>query len=138
MSSLLLAHVHHLPYEEMDCLGMVGYLHPILLHFPIVLIYMTGVCELLKKREVARFLILSAGILTPLTTLTGLLWKGHMHELYHWHKLLGLATTSIILTTAVFQVKEKRVFYLLFLTLSIVLVTFTSLLGGLMTFGTPF
>ncbi|NGX50717.1 MAG: hypothetical protein K1060chlam2_00567 [Chlamydiae bacterium] len=133
----------------------IGNFHPILLHFPIALIVMTAVAELIGMKspsplfkQAARFMISAAALTALPTALLGLAYGydvsyDELHSLlFWWHRSLGLSTALLALITASFkelQIRGKigRSAYLICLTLLLLLVTATAFLGGEMTFG-PF
>lgn len=132
-------------------LQWIGSFHLILLHFPIALINMLAVSELcfsLYKRLIfdlsSRFLLISAAILTPLTSLIGLIYSfsftyaGMMEEFLFWHMWLGISTAAVTVIAAFFRERWGRgTIYLFFLILLVLMVNFTGFFGGGMTFG-PF
>lgn len=138
---------HHEKTESW--LEWVGRFHFLFLHFPIALISMTLIAELiyLWRKEVeikaaARFMLLSAAALTIPTALLGLLlrssatYSGALSSMINWHLGLGLATTFFAFF--VFYLRERygqTRFYYGSLGILFLLVTFTGFAGGCCTFG---
>lgn len=129
---------------------LLGSFHFIFLHFPIALIYMTGVAEILslfKKKNnfdtTARFMLISAAVLVIPTIFTGLLYRwdvayeGKLVSYIFWHMWMGVFTaifTIIVAMMRQFFGKTKWYYYsLIFLIISI---SVTAFLGGSITHGT--
>ncbi|MBA2369052.1 MAG: hypothetical protein H0V82_08535 [Candidatus Protochlamydia sp.] len=137
-----------------DWILKIGGLHLVFLHFPIALITMTVLAEILNIRyknplyeNAARFMLISAAVLTPLTALLGFalgfgqFYEGTMNDIYSWHRYFGIVTTILVLWAV--RLRENyftgkalhlRSYYicLLFLFISLNL---TGLLGGALAFG---
>lgn len=121
----------------------VGSWHLVLLHFPIALITMAVVAEGLRfclKREFpARFLLLSAAILSPITALLGWVYshsftyEGLMDTYLHWHMWLGI--TTAVLSIWIVCIRERSPLYYLLLSALFMLVCLVGYFGGAMTFG---
>ncbi|CDZ81812.1 putative membrane protein [Candidatus Rubidus massiliensis] len=130
-------------------LQWIGTLHLIFLHFPIALINMVAISELLfalfKKpmfEIFSRFMLIAAAIIAPPTALLGLIYSysatynGLMETFLWWHMWFGISTA--IFTIAVTFTREyfgvSRLYYscvaFLFLMINI-----TGFFGGGMTFG---
>jgi uncharacterized membrane protein len=128
----------------------VGSFHLILLHFPIALINMLGISELLLvwlNRPIfdfsSRFLSVSSSVISPPTALLGLVYsysasyEGLMEIFLWWHMWLGLLTA--IFAVIVVLIREggvgigKLYYGCLFLLFS--LVNIAGFFGGGMTFG---
>ncbi|MCE2984019.1 MAG: hypothetical protein LW832_10710 [Parachlamydia sp.] len=127
----------------------VGEFHRVLTHFPIALIIMTGIAELLyiwKKKvlfdNAARFILISAAIFTPITALLGFalafgqVYEGIMNDIFAWHRYFGIVTTILVLWAVTLRenyqagkTKSLRGYYLclFFLIISLFL---TALLGS--------
>lgn len=127
----------------------IGSFHLILLHFPIALINMLAISELLwacyKKpifESSSRFLMISSAIVAPPTALLGFIYsysasyEGLMEIFLWWHMWLGILTAA--LTVALAFIKEKvgisRLYYA-GLFILFILVNVTGFFGGGMTFG---
>jgi uncharacterized membrane protein len=131
-----------------DLMLQVGNLHLFLLHFPIALIVMTVVAELLFvlfRRSIydyaARFMLLSAAIFAVPTAFAGLLlrysstYEGILAIYIWWHMIAGIAT--MLLTLYVAYLRERvglGRYYYLALALLFLLVNVTGLLGGWVAF----
>lgn len=98
---------------------LLGKLHPVLLHFPLVLILLGAAAECARWRGRAPWLASTAGWLLGLAALsaviaagTGWLLAAHEHirsdqrETLAWHRWLGVATA--IVSCAVWLVARKR------------------------------
>lgn len=129
-------------------LRLFGNYHFILLHFPIALIIMACVAELLfcwrKKVEydfVVNFLLISAAILVIPTAFSGLSLEesGSVTEklqpLLEWHEFFGFFTLSLTIITVIIRNFFKwRSLYLCCLFLLFISVIVTSHIGGMMAF----
>lgn len=131
----------------------IGNFHPIALHFPIALIIMTVIAELLgmKSRspifiQAARFMIIAAAITALPTALLGLAYGYEVSYdetlslIFWWHRFLGLSTAILAFVTVCFKELQLRkkigvTAYAISLSLLAILVTATGYLGGEMTFG---
>ena len=127
----------------------VGNFHPILLHFPIALITMAAVSELLffwngnpLFDQASRFMILSAAVTVIPTVLTGLAYgynaqyEGVMASYFWWHRFFGIFTALLAIITAVIrEFPSTRAAYYLCLFLLFISVNVTGFLGGSLTFG---
>lgn len=150
LNFFVFAHEDHQNEMSITWLQWVGSFHLILLHFPIALINMLAVAELLlilSKRPIfdfsSRFLIISAAILTPLTALLGLIYsfsftyEGLMETFLLWHMWLGISTAILAVVAAYIRERWGRTTtYLFCLILLLLLVNITGFFGGSMTFGT--
>lgn len=127
----------------------IGSFHLIFLHFPIALINMLAVSELLgylyrrsEFESVSRFLLISAAFLTPPTALLGLVYsysvsyEGFMETLLWWHRGLGVFTAILVVILALLRDRVSKAYYA-GLILLFVMVNATAFFGGGMTFG-PF
>lgn len=127
----------------------IGSFHLILLHFPIALINMLAVSEclfILFRRPIfefsAKFLLISAAIITPPTALFGLIYSysasyyGLIETFLLWHMWLGIS--SAILTVVLSFIRERMgisKFYYAFLAFLVLMINATGFFGGGMTFG---
>lgn len=132
----------------------VGNFHLILLHFPIALITMAAVSELLffwygnpLFDQASRFMVLAAAVTVIPTVLTGLAYgynvpyEGVMASYFWWHRFFGIFTALLAILTAVlreFSPQKSscpRAPYYLCLFLLFISVNVTAFLGGSLTFG---
>lgn len=126
-----------------------GQYHVIFVHFPIALIILAGVSELLfswKKDPnydfVTRFLLIASAILVIPTVLSGLSLEESgsvpeaMNEIIEWHEIFGLTTLILIFLTLFIRYWNGRSsLYFWSLAVLILSVIITSHLGGLVAFG---
>ena len=141
--------VEHSGGRPQSWIQWVGGFHLIFLHFPIALIAMTGVSELLfiwRRRPIydsaSRFMIIAAAVLAIPTALLGLVYSytatysGLLADFIWWHMWLGIST-GIFSIFVVFLRERKGIgkFYYVCLFLLFLLVNVTGYLGGGMTFG---
>lgn len=142
-------HLEHLEGRPQSWVEWIGSFHLIFLHFPIALIAMTGIAELLfvwRQRPIydsaSRFMIIAAAALAIPTALLGLTYSytatynGLLADFIRWHMWLGIATGIVAIFVAFFRLKWGigRLYYLCLFFLFI-LVNATGYLGGGMTFG---
>lgn len=127
----------------------VGSLHLILLHFPIALINMLALAEVLYiwlKRplfeDASRFLAVSAAVLSPPTALLGFIhsysapYGGLMETFLFWHMWTGFLTALLAVFAALIRVyKGPHAIYYGSLSLLVLLVNAVGYFGGAMTFG---
>ncbi len=127
----------------------IGSFHFIFLHFPIALIAMTAISELLfawYKRLIfdyaSRFMLIAAAVLAVPTALLGLTYSytatynGLLADFVWWHMWFGFVTA--ILAIFVAFIRESwgiSKFYYTCLVFLFLLVNVTGFLGGGMTFG---
>lgn len=127
----------------------IGSFHFIFLHFPIALIAMTGISELLFawcQRSIfdyaSRFMIIAAAVLAIPTAVLGLIYSytssysGLLADFIWWHMWAGISTT--IFAIFVVFLRERwgiSKLYYACLFLLFLLVNVTGYLGGGMTFG---
>lgn len=135
-------------------LASIGHFHLLFLHFPIALIVMTAVAELLwiwfknpLFTHAARFMILAAAIFALPTALLGLAlgysshFEGEQLDLYAWHRNFGLMTAGLAILTAILRercVAEKTssaTGYYLSLFVLFIFVSLTGAFGGDLAFG---
>jgi uncharacterized membrane protein len=136
-----------------ETIQWLGNFHPVTLHFPIVLIVMACIAEVLlyfSRSEIyrysARFMILAAPFFTLLTVLSGLAYgygvsyEPPLGEIFWWHRSLGIAILAITILTATLEYSRarasqaNRLYHPLLLVLFL-LVCVTGYLGGELTFG---
>ena len=147
---LLMALPFYQPGDVSYVFLLVGRFHPLVLHFPIVLIILALILELLrrfnmlKKADVVITIILVAAAITSIIAITsGYLlyasgdYSGRLPEQHFW---IGVITgASILLTTAFFFLYRSfstfYSFYLVGLFISNVAVAYASHLGGSLTHG---
>lgn len=132
----------------------LGQFHPVILHFPIALIVMTVISELLYYwygaplfEHASRFMIITAAITAIPTALFGLAfgydahYEGMLFNIFWWHRFLGIFTTLLTIVTAFLRELHTRkqwntmnVYYIC-LFIIFISVNLTGYLGGSMTFG---
>lgn len=127
----------------------VGSFHLIFLHFPIALINMLVVSELLwgwNRKPIfefsSRFLLIASAIVTPFTALLGLIYsyfgsyEGLREVFLWWHMWCGIATAVLVLALPIIKDKSgPSTFYYGSLFILFLLVNGTSFFGGGMTHG---
>lgn len=123
-----------------------GRLHPIVLHFPIVLIFMAGVSELLSVWDqnpmylfTTSFLLLAAALFVIPTVLSGWAFE-ESHEImgftFWWHKFFGILTLFLTIATVFLRVYiGRQTLYFVSLSLTVASVLIAAHFGGLMVFG---
>lgn len=127
----------------------IGSVHLILLHFPIALINMLAIAEVLLAyfrkpmfEHASHFMLISTAILAPPTALLGFIYSysvsygGVMETFLYWHMWFGILTA--IFAVAVMFIRErtgKSSLYYFCLALLILMVNITGFFGGEMTFG---
>jgi uncharacterized membrane protein len=133
----------------------LGLYHPVLVHFPIVLFTLTLICDLLngagkvRAFKVANWMLLGGVVMSIPTIIAG--WEASESfppgdPIVQKHMILAFTTASFALLYGLFRysmlLKQRSVPPLVFVALSIVLVTltlWTSDYGGLLSHGiTPF
>lgn len=127
----------------------VGGFHFIFLHFPIALLIMTGVAELLliwfQKPMfdfASRFMIIAAAVLAAPTVVSGLInrytttYDGQLADLIWWHMLAGIATAIFAIFVAILRKRSgaSKLYYICLIVL-LLLVNVAGYLGGAVTFG---
>lgn len=125
-----------------------GNYHFIFVHFPIALIVLACVAELLYSLKkdprygfVVNFLLISAAIFVIPTALSGLSLAASgmgagTQDILGWHQTFGIITLILtFLTLFLKNYQTSRPLYLLSLLLLLISVTVTAYLGGLMAFG---
>lgn len=132
----------------------LGNFHPISIHFPIALIVMTGISEILFfwtsspiYQFSSRFMIIAAAISALPTVVLGLAYgyeasyTGGLEDVFWWHRLCGISTTILAIITAFLKELyirkkiKKQGYYYTSLIVTVLFVTTTGYLGGEMTFG---
>jgi uncharacterized membrane protein len=131
----------------------IGNFHLIFLHFPIVFIVTTGIAEWLyfMKKDLrfdhaARFMILMAAISAIPTVICGLAlgysfsynttYPGTLANTFWLHQLFGILTAFLAIACSYFrEYSHSLKIYYVFLIISIISVTITGYLGGMLTFG---
>lgn len=129
----------------------IGSFHLIFLHFPIALINMLVLSELLwvwHRKPIfefsSKFLLISSAIVTPPTALLGLIYsysasyEGLMGTFLWWHMWLGIFTAIFVVIVALIRdrIGNSKLYYAC-LFLLFIMVNVTGFFGGGMTFG-PF
>lgn len=127
----------------------IGSYHLILLHFPIALINMVAISDVLWIRYrkpifdySSRFMILSAALLAPPTAILGWIYsysfpyEGPMRIFLLWHMGFGISATLLAVITALIREKMGQCkLYYTCLVILVILIIFTCFYGGKMTFG---
>ena len=141
--------VNHLGGRPTSWAQWIGGFHFIFLHFPIALIIMTAISELLlacSKRLIfdyaSRFMIIAAAALAIPTVILGLTYSyttsysGLLATFIGWHLWLGISTAILAVFVAFLrEVWGVSKLYYVYLFLLFILVNVTGYLGGGMTFG---
>lgn len=127
-------------------------LHPILVHFPVALLPIATLFDLLgrvrKNAALAHagcFSLLAAAAVTPLTAASGWLWLRDIGEMAHGdmviHQWLGTALPLLLIPLSVWRYRiharatQPTKAFLAALIIVLGLVTFQGHIGGRMTFG---
>lgn len=127
----------------------IGSFHFIFLHFPIALIAMTAISELLYAwynkpifDYAALFMLISAAILAIPTAILGLtysytaIYTGVLADFVWWHMWTGILTAVFAIIVAFLRAQYGITnFYYICLIFLFLLVNITGFLGGGMTFG---
>lgn len=125
-----------------------GNYHYIFLHFPIALIIMACVAELLllwRKNPgydfIVNFLLISAAIIAIPTVFSGLSLEesgavtGETQALVEWHEIFGFITLSLTVVTVIIRnILGRYSLYVCSLIALLISVIITAHLGGLMAF----
>lgn len=118
--------------------------HPVILHFPIVLLWTALIFDLLKAYPAGHWLVISAALLAIPTVITGELAADHRPpcSFVEIHEALGITTLSFSLCHAAFRyfvlLKKKKIPHFIFVGLclvNVILVTVTAEFGGAVAFG---
>lgn len=139
----------HLEGRPLNWTQWLGSFHFILLHFPIALIIMTGISEILlvwRQRPIfdyaSRFMIISAAILAVPTALLGLIYSytssynGLLADFIWWHMWAGISTAIFASYVAfIRQCFGTSNLYYISLFILFLLINITGYLGAGMTFG---
>ena len=129
-------------------MSWLAHYHYIFVHFPIALVIMTGVAELIRSirkdavhERTANFLLIFALLFLFPTIGTGLLLEDsgvvtlENQLTFEWHESLAYTTLALAIVTVFFRFWLGRGFlYFTFLTLLIFSVIFTAHFGGVMAF----
>ncbi|NGX59055.1 MAG: hypothetical protein KR126chlam3_00199 [Chlamydiae bacterium] len=142
------------PSEEESSVKIIRWLskfHPISSHFPIVLIIMAGIAELLfflapspTYSYSSRFMIIAGAISAIPVILLGLAYGIEFEsnsssltlEIFWWHRFCGISTGILACTTATMKELNFRKilvnshWYLISLCITIIFVLITAYLGG--------
>lgn len=127
----------------------IGSFHLVLVHFPIALINMVIISELLLARSgkpmfefSSRFMLIAAAIISTPTAILGFVfsyssvYEAMMAPFLWWHMWLGICTA--LLTIVVAAMRERYGvdnLYYVFLVILVLLVNLTGFFGGGMVFG---
>lgn len=127
----------------------IGSFHLILLHFPIALINMLAISEVLLiwyRQPIfefsSRFMLISTAIISPPTALLGFIYSysafysGLIETFLFWHMWLGILTAAF--AVAILFIRERVglvKFYYTCLILLFLMINITGFFGGGMTFG---
>lgn len=142
----------HPGMEDQSSLKAIGDWHYVFLHFPIALLTMTVVAEILSiwtknilYDYASYFMLLSAAFLVVPTVLFGQIlgysisesYVGISAAIYPWHLFFGYTTGALTIVAAWLRVQEGRLgsLYLFFLILAFLFMSVTGLLGGVLSFG---
>lgn len=135
-------------------LNRIGRLHLLILHFPVALIVMTVLAELLwviyANRifdHAARFMIVAAAVSAPITALFGFAlsygqsYVGLSLDLFEWHRYFGIITAGLVVVTAILRELYVRdripslTSYYICLFFLFVCINLTGTFGGVLAFG---
>lgn len=133
-------------------MSWLGQYHYIFVHFPIALIIMAGVAELimiLKKdaplNSTVNFLLISAALWTIPTVATGLLLedtgvvKPANHAILEWHQSFAFTTLSLVFATIFLRYwLGRHAIYWISFALMFASVIVTAHFGGIMAFNFSF
>ena len=133
-------------------LQVIGRMHTLFLHFPIVMLALCIFWELFSgykksyvgvKAEIGDELILAAAITSVITALMGLFLsreEGYTPDLLVWHKWGGIFISFLSLLWYVFRVKMRQIKPVLLTTAlgAMVMIVITGHLGGNITHGQDF
>ncbi len=135
--------------RPLNWMQWIGNFHFMFLHFPIALIMMTGVSEILwawSQRPIfdyaSRFMLIAAAILGIPTALLGLIlsfvtsFSGLLGSFVWWHMWAGISTALFAIIVVFIRQRKgvSKLYYVNFFVLFL-LVNITGYLGGGMTFG---
>lgn len=141
---------HHHLLGELDLEGILHYIgqaHLILVHFPIALVIMTVVAEILHYfypkpiyDHAARFMIVTAAILVIPTALAGLAFSYNvtyeepLATYFWWHRFFGLVSGILVILAAILRELFVRRGYYVCLAVLFVSIILTGYFGGLVAF----
>lgn len=126
----------------------LGYLHPAMVHFPIALVLMTVVSEILFLftrnslfDSASRFMIIAAAIITLPTALFGIAlsygehYQGDYATVFFWHAVCGVITVVFVIIAAILREMRRMTLYYLCLIILFLSVNIGGYLGGEMSWG---
>lgn len=130
----------------------IGRMHTLVLHFPIVLLLLSIICELvssakkyvlLKQSQAADFLLLITAFTSALSALMGLLLSkedGYTQDIVVWHKWGGIliAVLSLAWYTYRLQIRQQKIIFYSTAATAFVALLITGHLGGNVTHGDDF
>jgi len=130
-------------------LEWIGGFHLVINHFPIALLNMTALAELLYAwyrrplfSDAARFMLVSGAILAVPTAILGVIYsysgtyEGIFAALLRLHMWFGIATAILALVTAYLRESQgTTTLYYTALVFLFLIVNFTGMLGGNLVFG---
>lgn len=134
-------------------LQVVGRLHPLLLHFPIVLLFISWLLIIFRKhleknvptlKSIISRLVYFSAVLAGLTVIMGLLLSkegGYEGNSYDWHKYSGVALSLLALGLAGYTIQKQNRYHPLFImgmNLSLVLLLSVGHFGATLTHGENF
>jgi uncharacterized membrane protein len=132
-------------------LGVVGRMHPLVLHFPIVLLFFTVLLALFGRhlpfektvRELLlRFFLISCSVLSAVTVVMGLLLSqedGYGGEVLFWHKWLSVGMSTLVtLSLYVYYQRFNNVTLKCLLVAAILLLLIGGHYGATLTHGDDF
>ena len=135
-------------------LQVMGRMHPLLLHFPIVLLVIAAVWEVFlfknekyteggDKREIGNWILLSASLMAAISALMGLFLsqeEGYNADAIAWHKWTGVAVSLISIVWYAFSntIRETKHLSLAASALSFVAITLAGHQGANITHGEGF
>ena len=141
-----IVHEHTVPRGE----GLqIGRLHPLFVHFPIALLVMAMVAEIVSRGRpggspAAPFMVHTAAGFAVLAAALGLAfaelstYEGASRELIDRHEFFGLATAALAVSASFFLAWRKgrhRALYLTSLALAAIAVSITGYFGGALVYG---
>ena len=153
LAILLLILPGYRPEDTPLFLLLLGRFHPLILHFPIVLILLALVFEIARRRQwvkqtdrIILVVLIAAALLTLVSVLAGFFLYAsgeYSGQLMDQHFLAGAITgTAIFLTLGFFGLYRRNpryyLFYFAFLVISNVAVAWTGHLGGSITHGADY
>ena len=135
-------------------LQVMGRMHPLLLHFPIVLLVLAAVWELflskkientegVAKREIGDWILLSAALTAAISALMGLFLsqeEGYNADAIAWHKWTGVAVSLVALGWYGFKnvIRQSKLMGFVAGSLSVAAVTLVGHQGANITHGEGF